>query len=187
VNAIIACYDWCMSRLLLSPLPGWLLFSLLLVLATAPAHAADVVVDSNTRYQTIDGFGTCTYLYGDDDTTYETPEFQDWYLKDLGASLMRMEFHPDAEPQEDLDLDNLNFDKLQMNTRNVAVNGKLFASLQEHKLDQIKFLGSLWTPPAWMKDDNANSHDDKGTITIDFTPIVNFPVINAIEVIPQTP
>lgn len=37
------------------------------------------------RYQTIDGFGACTYLYSDIDSIYDTPEFQDWYRRSFSG------------------------------------------------------------------------------------------------------
>jgi glucuronoarabinoxylan endo-1,4-beta-xylanase len=129
----------------------------LICLSASRAEGADVKVDSTVRYQTMDGFGTCTYIYSDAMEAYQKQDFQDLYMGDLGASLMRMEISPDAQPEPDLDLDHLNLDKLHMEVRSVKLNGTAFAAMQKRYPGKLRIFASLWTPPGWMKDSNTTA------------------------------
>jgi len=133
------------------------LVALLLFYGVSPVHAVTVAVDTNTRYQTIDGFGTCTYLY--DTTTeanYTTSAFQNMYAQDLGSSIMRMEIAPDVQETADLDLNNLNTNLLNFNVNSTNTNGPVMQAINARKLDTFKIYGTPWTPPGWMKDNNSD-------------------------------
>ncbi|HEY8041919.1 MAG TPA: hypothetical protein VIF15_19085, partial [Polyangiaceae bacterium] len=68
------------------------------VSAAPLAHAQTVAVDSATRYQTIDGFGTC--LSG---AEAKQGWWQDLYFQDLQASMVRVDITPTfASPTRDL-------------------------------------------------------------------------------------
>ena len=106
-----------------APLPTTLALFCLTLFSTL-AGAADVRIDSSIRYQTIDGFGSFAYAPGDN-PILSPQKFADLYVKDLGASIIRMSVGPDASPTPDLDLDHLNLDnRLHMDAPGVAPIGK---------------------------------------------------------------
>ncbi len=146
-------------RLLALRLPVLALLLTLLYTSTRRAAAIDVAIDTGTRYQTIQGFGTCTIDWDSElAKTYSTPAFQDMYARDLGCSIMRLAVNPKVQPEEDLDLDHLNVDRLNFDAFPISTNGTLARALNARKLDEFKVIASVWSPPAWMKDNNSTTN-----------------------------
>ena len=130
------------------------------------ADTVQVAVDPSQPFQTIEGFGA---LVGAKDASptsnlnFGTPlyaQFAHDYSQDLGASMVRIELHPDALPvmpaggltgNLSTDVPLLNFQGI-----NVRVFGNAAEAFDQQKLDQFRVFGSVWTPPAWMKANNAN-------------------------------
>jgi O-glycosyl hydrolase len=120
--------------------------------------AQEITIDGSKRYQTIDGFGTCLAWWKDQ--PYDDPKFQSMYWRDLGASILRMEFHPNALTSngkldgppivlgENID-DNIKL--FNFSAKGVKNFGQMAKAGKAMKIDEFKLIGSLWTPPHWMK------------------------------------
>jgi O-glycosyl hydrolase len=126
------------------------LVALAVMFTVAPARAQTAItLDPSKTYQTIDGFGTCL-------SYYNSPAFETMYAQDLGASLFRAAMPPDVvslfQPVElsaDIDWNVANVMNFN-NEANKYIDG--FAkSVTAQRVDQMKVIGTIWTPPHWMK------------------------------------
>jgi len=111
-------------------------------LSSAPI--ADVSIDLNTTYQTIDGFGAALPMWvGSANgmlTTAEVRKAVGIGKDELGLSILRTMIYPDN------------------NAWAFAVS-----NLQEAKsyVNEVKILASPWSPPAYMKDNNSTINGGK--------------------------
>jgi O-glycosyl hydrolase len=122
------------------------------------AGSTSISLDATQQHQTIDGFGTCL---SQGVSYYTSPDFVNMYARDLGASMVRVPLTSDVLPKTtpvtfgsdiDADVSLLNFNNYDAN------NYGSFTSLANAaKLDQMKLVGSIWTPPHWMKTNYQNS------------------------------
>jgi len=128
--------------------------------------AVDITLDGAQRFQTIEGFGSAIADYAPGTTKYNTSAWQDMYYQDLGNSLLRVSmFNTVADGPDNnhkthdfdftgnyaTDLANMDFTRVGTQ-KNVAVAG------QTKKLDQLKVIMSMWTPPGWMKGPEVNPY-----------------------------
>lgn len=121
----------------------------MLVLATP--HAATVMVDPSTTYQTVDGFGGFGgYVSEWGHKPQTTAGWADLIANDLGLSIHRYFLNPnDLEPvndnndPHDLDLSKFNVDGA------IKYQVPLLKELKERGVK--KFFFSILTPPHWMK------------------------------------
>ncbi|MDI6448511.1 hypothetical protein [Anaerobaca lacustris] len=127
---------------------------ILLVIALAtPGFATAVTVDGAVRHQTIEGFGTCLIAWvGRFRDLYRTEEFQKLYVEGLGCNMLRVNmWGPTFEkPTED-------WTKIHYQDFDMSANGgrpQIFVDFGQgiRKLDpDVKIIGTVWSPPAWMK------------------------------------
>ena len=119
----------------------------------APASATDVTVDGATRYQTMEGFGTCLIAWvGRFRDLYRTEEFQKIYVEGVGCNMLRVNmWGPTFEkPTED-------WTKIRCDDFDMNANGgrpRIFIDFGQgiRKIDpNVKIIGTTWSPPAWMK------------------------------------
>ncbi len=119
----------------------------------APASATDVVVDGAKRYQTMEGFGTCLIAWvGRFRDLYRTEEFQRIYVEGVGCSMLRVNmWGPTFEkPTED-------WTQIRCEDFNMGADGgrpQIFIDFGRgiRKIDpNTKIIGTVWSPPAWMK------------------------------------
>lgn len=137
---------------------GRLLTLVLTLLLATCSFAVEVSVDLARKHQSIDGFGTCLAWWKE--KPYDDPAFREMYWRDLGCSMLRMELHPNALTSngkldgpaivlgEDIDR---NIALLDFKAKGVRNFGEFARAGSKLKLDQMKLIGSLWTPPHWMK------------------------------------
>lgn len=116
--------------------------------------AADVTIDGRHRFQTIDGFGTCVASKSPGPgNPYLNEAFENAYMKDLGASILRLEINPELGPTP-LPPD-ANYEavakSLDFKAGPNQGQGLLAQALNAHKLDRLLLYGTPWTPPGWMK------------------------------------
>lgn len=91
--------------------------------AASPALSITVTVDVDSTYQTIEGFGGCSWSCGDDH------QWED-VVTDLGATVVRLRSH-------------IGFSDIQVPVVN---------TVKQLRIDYpVKFIASFWTPPATMK------------------------------------
>ena len=137
--------------------PTLLILSLLLVLTPAASCRADeatakITVDPAKRYQTIDGWGTCLISWLPEMTAlYEEDAFADYYVKELGANALRINLWPTVCPpaREPGDIDHNNFDFSGEGQR-LRVFLDFAKKLRARDPDAL-LMGTVWSPPAWMK------------------------------------
>ena len=119
-----------------------------------------VAVDVTQEHQTIQGFGA----FGGIKPYWEAPpfytnDFLDYFLDDLGATIVRTNIFWDLEPVNDnsspgnLDLSKFNYKA----GSNLGRQIPYYIALKEAGLE--KLIATSWTPPDWMK-----LHDDPDRI-----------------------
>ena len=124
--------------------------------------SVNVSIDTTQHFQTIEGFGTAV---GNAPSLYESAAFAKMYYADLGSSMLRLPVRLDtlmgpggtlASPvtlgpdlQSDIALFNFNQSDVQS-------DGILAAASKTYQIDSVKIIGSLWSPPNWMKGPELN-------------------------------
>jgi O-glycosyl hydrolase len=126
--------------------------------------AVNVTIDAATKFQTIDGFGTSLAWW--QSGLYETEAWRDAYYQDLGSSMLRVDMNILALPGSDGNLATpvemvedlqTNIDQFDWNSVTTARFGGVAQVSQTKKLDDFKLIGTIWSPPHWMKAPQLNS------------------------------
>ncbi|MGB2862107.1 MAG: glycoside hydrolase family 30 beta sandwich domain-containing protein [Sedimentisphaerales bacterium] len=142
-----------------------LLISSILIPA-ASVSATAVVVDGARRYQTIEGFGTCLIAWsGRFRELYRTEEFQRIYVEGVGCNMLRVNmWGPTFEkPTED-------FMQIRCEDFDMEANGgrpQIFVDFGRGILKlnpDIKIIGTVWSPPSWMKVNKSITDKKSGAI-----------------------
>ena len=130
------------------------------------ASAVDVTVDAGQRYQTIEGFGTCLVAWADSfRKLYRTEDFQSLYVRNIGCNMLRVNmWGPTFEkPTED-------YTQIRCEDFNMDCDGgrpRIFVDFGKgiRKLDPaVKIIGTVWSPPAWMKVTKSITDKKSGAI-----------------------
>jgi len=131
----------------------WIALAPAVMALAQSAEPDNLTVNTSLRYQTIDGFGTALAS----ESPAWTPQMQTLYAQDLGASMLRVPLLPDVLPaQITLGPDvQSNINLFNFNTFPQNGWGQFSSAVTAQKLDQMKILGTLWSPPAWMKSSNS--------------------------------
>jgi O-glycosyl hydrolase len=125
--------------------------------------AVNVVIDANQRFQEIDGFGSALAWWTN--SPYDQAAWRDMYFRDLGSSILRVDINikslsgPDnnlATPVNLVDDLQTNISQFNFAAQGVANFGGVAQASLTKKLDSFKLIGSLWTPPHWMKGEELN-------------------------------
>src|SRR5262245_9905550 len=130
----------------------------LALLPCSPLRAQTTVsVDLDKRHQTIEGFGACLISWDDDmERLYSSATFLDAYINQMGASMMRINLWGPSLPDPVADWHDISYEHLKMDGDAHRVAMFLGAARQFHKADPgMRFVGTVWSPPAWMKENNA--------------------------------
>jgi len=126
----------------------------------------DVMVDGARRYQTMEGFGTCLIAWsGRFRELYRTKEFQKIYVEGLGFNMLRVNmWGPTFEkPTED-------YRQIRCEDFDMGANGgrpQIFVDFGRGILKinpEIKIIGTVWSPPAWMKVNKSITDKKSGAI-----------------------
>jgi glucuronoarabinoxylan endo-1,4-beta-xylanase len=133
----------------------FLLYFLTLLLAFAiwlhMAVAQTISIDKNIRYQTMEGFGG----FGPKKVWWESgPYYDAAYLNQtidsLGVTIFRTQIYWDGEPVND-DSNPNTFNWSGFNFGPATDNGKQFPFIRDLAAKGAKLIGTVWTPPVWMK------------------------------------
>lgn len=125
--------------------------------------AVNVAINAAQRFQTIDGFGTSMAWWVPG--VYDQAAWTDAYYKDLGSSMLRVDLNINALPGSDGDyatpvpmVEDLqtNIDAFDWASVPTSRFGPVTQAAATKKLDQFKLIGSIWTPPHWMKGAEVN-------------------------------
>jgi glucuronoarabinoxylan endo-1,4-beta-xylanase len=131
----------------------WVLFVAAACAVVSPVMATDVVVDGATRYQTMEGFGTCLIAWvGRFRELYRTEEFQKLYVEGVGLNMLRVNmWGPTFEkPTED-------WTQIRWQDFDMGADGgrpQIFVDFGKgiRRLNpDARIIGTVWSPPAWMK------------------------------------
>ncbi len=145
--------------------------SLALLLALAPVRAlgAEITVDTSKQYQTIEGFGTCIVSWvGRMQQLYRTPEFQRVYVKDMHLNMLRENLWGPVCTKPVEDWHNIRWQDFDM-----TVDGgrsQIFLDFGKglRKLNpDEKIIGTVWSPPPWMKVNGKVTGNGAGGIHAD--------------------
>jgi len=151
---------------------------LLLILATTlgvrvAAGAATLTIDPAEKHQVMEGFGTCLVSWKPAVVAYyDREDFPDFYLKQLGASVLRIDLWCDSalKPQErwqDITWRDFTFE-------GKGARGKLFADvaskLHAASDGQLRVIATVWSPPGWMKVNGSpvNGHPERKNYGLNF-------------------
>ncbi len=123
---------------------------------------SSVTIDYSKSFQTIAGFGA----FGAQnvpwsDGPFTSPAFVDMLVNDLGTSIVRDEVPTNFEYVNDnndpkvTDLSKYNITKDYPGThRHLGTRLPFFKEMKAAN-PEVKFIASVWSPPAWMKNNNA--------------------------------
>src|SRR5687768_9963461 len=126
--------------------------------------AVDVNIDAGTRFQQIDGFGTSVAWWRNN--VVEQEAWRNAYFQDLGSSMLRVDLNILALPGSDGDLATpvtmvadlqTNINAFNWNSVPTKRFGGVIQAAATKKLNDFKVVGTIWTPPHWMKGPQLDS------------------------------
>ncbi|MFW5889760.1 MAG: T9SS type A sorting domain-containing protein [Marinilabiliaceae bacterium] len=124
----------------------------------------EVTVLTGRRFQTMEGFGTCLVAWRNDmKDIYKTETFRDQYVYDMGMNILRVNLWGEVlmnEVENPEDISHNNFDKDHAKV-GCFVD---FAKAMQQRTDDVKVIGSVWSPPAWMKYNNNITDSESSSI-----------------------
>lgn len=124
------------------------------LLPITASSAVDIHVNCEAKYQQMTGIGAHLYNWsGYTRDYYQTDQFVDDYLTDLGNSMVRCELHPNFCIDSMTSLAAMeNYENFSMNLDKDGVDAVFTAlkNLLERDPD-LKVIGTVWSPPGWMK------------------------------------
>jgi glucuronoarabinoxylan endo-1,4-beta-xylanase len=132
----------------------------------ATASATDVVVDGAKRYQIIEGFGTCLIAWsGRFRELYRTQEFQKIYVEGVGFNMLRVNmwgptFEKPTEDYRQIRCEDFNMDADGGRPQIFVDFGRGILKLNP----DIKIIGTVWSPPSWMKINKSITDKKSGAI-----------------------
>jgi O-glycosyl hydrolase len=137
--------------------------------------AVSIAIDAAQRFQQIDGFGTSMAWWRPG--VYDQPAWLDSYYKDLGSSMLRMDLNINALPGTDGDLATpvtmgadlqANIDQFNWQSIPTTRFGGVAQAAASRKIDDFKLIGSIWSPPQWMKgvERNPNTGASNGVMPV---------------------
>jgi beta-glucosidase len=132
----------------------------------ASAGAVEVTVDGAQQYQTIEGFGTCLVAWVDRfRKLYRTEDFQRIYVEGVGCNMLRVNMWGPTLENATEDWTQIRFEDFDME----ADGGRpqIFVDFGQaiRKIDPaIKIIGTVWSPPAWMKISKSITDKRSGAI-----------------------
>jgi glucuronoarabinoxylan endo-1,4-beta-xylanase len=130
------------------------------------ASSVTVTVDGAQRYQIIEGFGTCLVAWSEPfRRLYRTEEFQRIYIEGVGCNMLRVNmWGPTFEkPTED-------WRQIRYEDFDMGANGgrpQIFVDFGRGILKlnpNVKIIGTVWSPPAWMKMNKSITDKRSGAI-----------------------
>ena len=119
--------------------------------------AAEIVVEAGIKHQTIEGFGTCLISWVPRmHEFYQTPEAAKTYAEDLRFSYLRCNLWGEGTIPRREDPSNIRCEDpaFAANDRRTPVFIDFAKAIQQIN-PNVKVIGTVWSPPAWMKENNA--------------------------------
>jgi glucuronoarabinoxylan endo-1,4-beta-xylanase len=147
-------------------LAGLVMSGLVVPMAAQDPATVHIDVRLNERHQTIDGFGTCLISWVPAmERLYATPEFQDAYITQMGASIMRINLWGPSMPTPVEDWRQIRYQDFTLEGPGHRVRMFIDAAKNFQKVNpEMRFIGTVWSPPAWMKENNSITDKSSGAI-----------------------
>jgi O-glycosyl hydrolase len=134
----------------------WVIILLYILGVFVPADLAfsvEITIDGAKRYQNIEGFGTCLIAWSERfRKLYRTEKFQRIYVEGLGCNMLRVNmWGPTFEKQTE------DWRQIRHEDFDMGANGgrpRIFVDFGRAILrinPQVRIIGTVWSPPAWMK------------------------------------
>lgn len=126
----------------------------------------EVVVDGAVQHQTIEGFGTCLIAWsGRFRDLCRTEEFQKIYVEGVGCNMLRVNMWGPTFEKPTEDWTQIRHEDFNMN----ADGGRpqIFVDFGRgvRRLNpDVKIIGTVWSPPAWMKLNKSIKDTKSGAI-----------------------
>lgn len=118
-----------------------------------------IEVDGARKYQRIEGFGGSGAYYEHLLRNLKEPlrtEATDLLFSDLGISIYRLRVWTKIESEnDDDDPNNFNWEAFDFTTD----QDQVWNALEAKKRGVTKFIASVWSPPAWMKNNTQETND----------------------------
>ena len=112
-----------------------------------------ITIDGGQTFQTIEGFGTCLVSWGKFPDIYKSDGFARFYHDTVGLNILREElndfFHPEVQNAQDI-----SWERIEVKSR--AAHFVEFAKRLKRLDPEVKIIGTVWTPPPWMKINGQN-------------------------------
>ena len=137
-----------------------------ILLPVSLTYATDVIIDGSRQYQTIEGFGTCLIAWsGRFRELYRTEEFQKIYVEGVGCNILRVNMWGPTFEKPTEDYGQIRCDDFDMD----ADGGRpqIFVDFGRGILKlnpDIKIIGTVWSPPSWMKINKSITDKKSGAI-----------------------
>jgi O-glycosyl hydrolase len=125
--------------------------------SSTPLLAQEVTIDGNEAqtHQTVEGFGTCLVAWVPQfRELYMTVAFQKTYAEDLGMTMLRAYLRGRVMPEPVENWQDIKWQDFKFDER-AAIFPQYGKALREKHHPDFKIVGSVWSPPDWMK---VNKH-----------------------------
>ncbi len=115
--------------------------------------AIDIIVNGGKRFQTIEGFGTCLNAWTPRFTDlYRTEAFKKIYVQQVGCNMLRVNMWGPVYEKPTEDWTEICYEDFDFSSRNDRAQVFIDFGKSIIKLNpDIKIIGTVWSPPAWMK------------------------------------
>ncbi|MGD2175423.1 MAG: hypothetical protein PVJ27_08475, partial [Candidatus Brocadiaceae bacterium] len=131
------------------------------------AMGAQVVVDGSKKEQTIEGFGTCLISWVDRfRELYRTEEFQRLYVNEVGCNMMRVNLWGPVSEEPVEDWRDIRWQDFDMSIQRARIFVDFGKGIRRFDPD-ARIIGTVWTPPPWMKADKSWNDESSGAIRAD--------------------
>lgn len=128
-------------------------------------YPGTVHIDTNTVHQKIDGFGA-SIVSGSDvrRAVYDDPEYLDFLAYELGMSILRMAIEPEVSSVVIEDPENIRYEDFNLSgTAGLGANDSIrFARNMIERDPTFRVIGTAWSAPGWMKDNNSTHGSRSG-------------------------
>ncbi len=117
-----------------------------------PAQAGPITVDASGTHQTIEGFGTCLIAWQDKfRKLYRTESFQKIYAREVGCNILRINLWGPVSKKHVSDPKDIRWQDFDIEGEPRAKIFLEFAKGLKKLNPDVRCIGTVWSPPAWMK------------------------------------
>lgn len=123
-----------------------------------PSIPQTITVDVRARHQRIQGFGTSIIGWEPRFVSlFRKPSFQKLYVDEVGCSLLRVQLPPEVSPTPIPRWQDIRYKDFVLGSPEDQNQAYLnFAqAITRMKPGSITVIGSVWSPPAWMKENHS--------------------------------